>query len=115
MFFSGPSFAAGFAAGFGSGILTREVLRASQVALRPVAKALIRGGLSAFDRTREAFAVAGEGIEDLVAEVRSDRQAAVIEGQAAEALEGSERKAERKGGRSKEARDTDKVAAQGPV
>lgn len=39
---------------------------------RPVAKALLKGGLMLFDKGREAVAVAGESIEDLVAEIRAE-------------------------------------------
>lgn len=39
---------------------------------RPVAKALIRGGLLFYEKSREAVAVAGEAMEDLIAEVRAE-------------------------------------------
>ncbi|MFN8622336.1 MAG: DUF5132 domain-containing protein [Chloroflexota bacterium] len=42
--------------------------------LRPVAKALVAGALVASDLVRTAAATAGEQWQDLVAEVKSDRE-----------------------------------------
>lgn len=39
---------------------------------RPFAKALVKGGLLFYEKSREAVAVAGEAMEDLIAEVRAD-------------------------------------------
>lgn len=39
---------------------------------RPIAKSLIKGGLMLYEKGREAVAVAGESVEDLVAEVRAE-------------------------------------------
>jgi hypothetical protein len=40
---------------------------------RPVAKGVIKGGLEAYDLTRERFAEIGEHVEDLVAEAQLER------------------------------------------
>lgn len=39
---------------------------------RPVAKALIRGGMLFYEKSREAVAVAGEVVEDMIAEIRAE-------------------------------------------
>jgi Flp pilus assembly protein TadB len=44
-------------------------------ALRPVLKEVIRAGYGLVDTTREALAEAGEQVEDIVAEIRSERTA----------------------------------------
>ncbi len=48
---------------------------------RPLAKSLIRGGMLFYEKSREAVALAGETVEDLIAEVRMEDAAA--NGQAA--------------------------------
>ncbi len=40
---------------------------------RPLAKSLIKGGMLFYEKSREAVAVAGEAMEDLIAEVRQDQ------------------------------------------
>jgi hypothetical protein len=49
---------------------------AAGVALRPVAKTLIEGGLALVDSLQEAIAEGGEQFGDLVAEVKAERAAA---------------------------------------
>jgi hypothetical protein len=39
---------------------------------RPIAKSLVKGGLMLYDKGREAVAMAGESVEDLVAEIRAE-------------------------------------------
>jgi hypothetical protein len=39
---------------------------------RPLAKSLLKGGLMLYDMGREAVAVAGESVEDMVAEIRAE-------------------------------------------
>jgi hypothetical protein len=39
---------------------------------RPIAKGLLKGGLMLYERGREAVAVAGESVEDMVAEIRAE-------------------------------------------
>jgi Protein of unknown function (DUF5132) len=41
-------------------------------ALRPVAKTLVRGGVMLYDMVKESVADAGEQLNDMVAEVRSE-------------------------------------------
>jgi hypothetical protein len=72
MLFSVPSFALGFASGFGTGFVAREVTRVGTFAMRPFAKAMIKGGMMLVDKSRDAFAMAGETLEDLIAEARAD-------------------------------------------
>jgi hypothetical protein len=72
MFFNVPSFAVGFVSGFGTGFFTREWARFGQATLRPMAKAAIRSGILAVEKSRDALAMAGETLEDLIAEARSE-------------------------------------------
>lgn len=72
MFLNVPSFAAGFVAGFGTGFISREVARVGVAGLRPVTKSVIKSGMLAVERCREALSIAGETFEDLVAEARAD-------------------------------------------
>jgi hypothetical protein len=39
---------------------------------RPIAKSLLKGGLMLYDKGREAVAVAGETVEDMVAEIKAE-------------------------------------------
>ena len=39
---------------------------------RPFAKSLLKGGLMLYEKSREAVAVAGESMEDLMAEIRAE-------------------------------------------
>lgn len=39
---------------------------------RPLAKSLVKGGMSLYDKGRESLALAGESLEDLMAEIRAD-------------------------------------------
>ncbi|TFW27937.1 DUF5132 domain-containing protein [Massilia horti] len=53
---------------------------------RPVAKSLLKGGLMLYEKGREAVAVAGESVEDMMAEIRAEQAgqgAPAPEGQAA--------------------------------
>lgn len=71
--FNIPSFGFGFVIGFGAGFVSREITSATKATIKPVAKEVIRSGMQALDKSREAFAHIGEAIEDLVAEVRSEK------------------------------------------
>lgn len=42
---------------------------------RPFAKSLLKGGLMLYEKSREAVAVAGESMEDLMAEIRAEEAA----------------------------------------
>jgi hypothetical protein len=39
---------------------------------RPLAKTLVKGGMALYDKGRESLALAGESLEDLMAEIRAD-------------------------------------------
>lgn len=41
---------------------------------RPLAKSLVRGGMMMYEKGREAIAVAGESVEDLMAEIRAENR-----------------------------------------
>jgi hypothetical protein len=55
---------------------------------KPVAKAAIKGGIILFEKGKEAFAEAGEVVEDLVAEVKSELSEAQSSARSAAAPEG---------------------------
>lgn len=42
---------------------------------RPFAKSLLKGGMMLYEKGREAVAVAGESMEDMMAEIRADEAA----------------------------------------
>ncbi len=44
---------------------------------RPLAKSLVKGGMTLYEKGREAVAMAGESLEDLMAEVRADEASSV--------------------------------------
>ncbi len=46
---------------------------------RPVAKAVIKAGFMLYEKSRELFAEASEGMEDLAAEVKSEMQEMIAE------------------------------------
>ena len=43
---------------------------------RPLAKSIVRGGMMMYEKGREVMAVAGESVEDIMAEVRAEGAAA---------------------------------------
>lgn len=52
---------------------------------RPLAKSLVRGGMLMYEKGREAVAVAGESVEDMMAEIRAESAVANGSGQQAPA------------------------------
>jgi len=72
----------GIAIGVGAAALIKGVGSAFKGAGRPLAKATIKSGIILFDKGREAAARARETFEDLVAEVRSEMEAAARGGAA---------------------------------
>jgi hypothetical protein len=62
----------GVAAGVAATILAPVVVPVMVMAARPLAKSLIKGGVILYEKGREAIAGAGEEMEDLIAEVRSE-------------------------------------------
>jgi hypothetical protein len=73
----------GIGIGIGLTLVARELLPPFRDAARPLAKAGLKGGMSAFEKSREALARAGETVEDLVAEVRLEREVAALSAAAA--------------------------------
>ena len=62
----------GIAAGIGALVLAPALIPAVAKASKPVAKAIIKGGIIAYKKSRSAIAETGEVIEDLVAEVQAE-------------------------------------------
>jgi hypothetical protein len=62
----------GLAIGIGAAILAPIVIPAVAAVAKPLAKAALKGGLLLYERGKEAVAEAGEVIEDLVAEAKSE-------------------------------------------
>ncbi len=62
----------GIAAGVGAVILAPVLMPAVAKASKPVAKAVIKGGIIAYNKSKSAIAETGEILEDLVAEVKAD-------------------------------------------
>ncbi len=62
----------GLAIGIGAAILTPVIIPLVAAIAKPLAKATIKGGLLLYERGREVVAEAGEVVEDLVAEVKSE-------------------------------------------
>lgn len=60
----------GIAAGIGAVVLAPVLIPAVTKVGKPVAKAAIKGGIVAYERSRGFFAEAGEVFEDMVAEAR---------------------------------------------
>ena len=69
------NFVTGLAVGIGAAVLGPVLVPALGGALRPVAKGVIKAGLMAYDKGREAAASLSEMTEDLAAEVRSEMEA----------------------------------------
>lgn len=68
---------AGVGLAFTATVLAPILLPAMGRIGRPLAKSLVRGGMMMYEKGREAVAVAGESVEDLMAEIRAEhRQAA---------------------------------------
>jgi len=58
--------------GLGVAMAAPNVIPALASGLRPLAKALVKGGLTLYDAAREGVAEAGEQLNDLVAETRAE-------------------------------------------
>ncbi len=72
------------AIGVGVIILAPAVLPA----LKPIAKAAIKGGLMLYEKGKESFSEVGEVVEDLVAEAKAEMAEAQEGAEAAPAAEG---------------------------
>lgn len=62
----------GLTAGIAATLLAPVLIPVVATATRPLAKSLLKGSVILYEKGREAFAGAGEEIEDLIAEVRSE-------------------------------------------
>ena len=58
--------------GVGVALVAPVVVPALAAGMRPLAKAVIKGGIMVYDKGTEVLAEAGEQLSDLVAEVRSE-------------------------------------------
>ena len=58
--------------GVGVALVAPVVVPALAAGMRPLAKAVIKGGIMVYDKGAEALAEAGEQLSDLMAEVRSE-------------------------------------------
>ena len=74
--FKGGNIIAGVAVAIGAAVLAPVIAPAVSGLLRPAAKAVIKGGILAYDRGRQAVAQVGEMTSDLAAEARADVHAA---------------------------------------
>lgn len=64
--------APGIIAGIGAVLLAPVVIPVVAGVGKPIAKSLIKGGISLYERSRGAFAELGETWEDMVAEARAE-------------------------------------------
>jgi hypothetical protein len=62
----------GLAAGVGAIVLTPLLIPAVAKVGKPLAKAALKGGIVAYEKSRSTFAEAGEAIEDMIAEVKAE-------------------------------------------
>jgi hypothetical protein len=62
----------GVVAGIGAILLTPVVLPIAAGIGRPIAKSVIKGGITIYKKSREALAEAGESWEDILAETRAE-------------------------------------------
>jgi hypothetical protein len=69
----------GVLVGLGVALAAPVLLPAAATGVRPLAKALIKGGLVVAETVREVVAEAGEQLSDLVAEVQEERTSATTE------------------------------------
>jgi hypothetical protein len=68
----GSSWVPSVLVGVGVALVAPVVVPALAAGMRPLAKAVIKGGIMAYDKGAEALAEAGEQLSDLMAEVRSE-------------------------------------------
>lgn len=74
---------AGVGLAFAAAVLAPVLMPAMGRIGRPLAKSLVRGGMMMYEKGREAIAVAGESVEDIMAEVRAEGAGASARAQAA--------------------------------
>src|SRR5437667_12889211 len=71
----GSSWVSNVLVGIGIVLVAPIVVPALAAGMRPLAKAALQGGMMVYGTGAEMFAEAGEQLSDLVAEVRSERDA----------------------------------------
>lgn len=64
----------GLTAGLAATVLAPVVIPVVAMAARPLAKSMLKGGVVLYEKGREALALAGEEMEDLIAEVRAEME-----------------------------------------
>lgn len=67
---------AGVGVALAAAILAPIVLPVAGRLGRPLAKSLVRGGMVLYEKGRETMAVAGESVEDIMAEIRAENKKA---------------------------------------
>lgn len=67
---------AGVGLAIAAAVLAPIVLPVAARVGRPLAKSLVRGGMLLYEKGRETLAVAGESVEDIMAEIRAEHSAA---------------------------------------
>ena len=88
----GSSWTSTVLVGIGIALVAPVVVPALATGMRPLAKAVIKGGITVYDKGAEMFAEAGEQLSDLVAEVRAELNAstaAAADAAAAAATDGN--------------------------
>jgi len=88
----GSSWVSSVLVGIGVALVAPIVVPALAVGMRPLAKAVIKGGMMVYDKGAEVLAETGEQLSDLVAEARSDLDAtatAAAEAAASAATDGN--------------------------
>jgi len=71
--------------GVGVALVAPAVVPALAAGIRPLAKAVLKGGIMVYDKGAEVLAEAGEQLSDLMAEVRSEIEATAAADAAASA------------------------------
>lgn len=71
----GSSWVSSALVGVGVALVAPIVVPALASGLRPLAKAVVKGGMMVYDKGVEMFAEAGEQLSDMVAEARSELDA----------------------------------------
>ncbi len=72
--FKSSRFSSGFLLGFGAGFVSRDLMSTNNSMMRPVVKGFIRAGTTLIEKSRESVAHMFETLEDLLAEVRSEKE-----------------------------------------
>ncbi len=71
----------GLAIGIGAAMLAPKILPIVAEAVKPLAKGVIKGGILAFEKGKEAVAEFTEATEDIVAEVKAELEEEGVLGQ----------------------------------